>query len=99
MTSPRSCECSGTHSLGDFSHQLSQVVLSPFSSQKGALGHGTLRLSSACLSFYGSALVAVVLPAFHSTVFISLLADQAGTLFRIGLLVGQFQSGKGIPMN
>lgn len=98
MTSPRSYESSGTRTLGDFSLQLGQVVLLPFSSQKGVLGHGIHRLSSACLSFQGSALVAVVLPAFHSTVFISLLADQAGMLFCIGLLVGQFQSGKGIPV-
>jgi len=40
----------------------------------------------------------VVLPAFHSAVFVSLLADQAGMLLCVGLLVGQFQSGKGIPM-
>lgn len=98
MTFPRSCDSSDTRSQGDFSHQFGQVVLLPFSSQKGALGHGTLSLSSAYLSFWDSALVAVVLPAFHSTAFISLLADQAGTLLHVGLLVGQFQSGKDIPM-
>lgn len=98
MTFPRSCDSSGTHSQGDFSHQLGQVVLLPFFSQKGALGHGTLRLSSAYLSFWDSALVTVVLSTFQSTVFISLLVDQAGTLLHVGLQVGQFQSGKGIPM-
>lgn len=42
--------------------------------------------------------MAVVLLAFHSTVFISLLIDQAGMLLHVGLLVGQFQSGKDTPM-
>lgn len=98
MTFPRSCDSSGTCSQGDFSHQLDQVVLLSSSSQKGALRHGALRLSSAYLSFWDSALVAVVLSAFHAIVFISLLVDQAGMLLHVGLLVGQFQSGKDIPM-
>lgn len=98
MTFPRSCDSSGTRSQGDFSHQLGQVVLLPFFSQKGALGHGTLRLSSAYLSFWDSVLVTVVLSAFHSTVFISLLVGQAGTLLHVGLLLGQFQSGKDTSM-
>lgn len=98
MTFPASCDSSGTRTQGDFSHQLGQVVLLPSSPQKEALGHGTLRLSSAYLSFWDNALVAVVLSAFHSTVFISLLVDQAGMLLHVGPLVGQFQSGKDIPM-
>lgn len=98
MTFPRSCDSSGTCSQGDFSNQLDQVVLLSSSSQKGALRHGALRLSSAYLSFWDSALVAVVLSAFHAIVFISLLVDQAGMLLHVGLLVGQFQSGKDIPM-
>lgn len=40
----------------------------------------------------------MVLSAFHSTVFISLLVDQTGMLFHVDLLVGQFQLGKDIPM-